>query len=305
MKNVKFRGMPRKKNNPAVNSADQIPREKPKFRGSARNSAARGKLWALIINEGATVDGVKLRVYRSPPPPPPQTHTHTFRACIGSSAPTCSVGSTNMKLWCFENQYVVHVATNDDLPLAVVFISLPVQHEELGLVRNGLYALHNLLVVLASDVGPVHLNDSVSLAQSGKVGRRPLVHLPDELAALALLGVQVEPIPGEVRSLPDVAQPRLRGVRRDIVIHGNEMTTNHWSFTRCPAPRCRLPLIECHSSLSGVLGPFVVDRSTYPMLSDRRPTIALAAGAERRRVDRTGYLHGGAHPQTLARDQRL
>src|SRR6218665_3837132 len=130
MKNVKYRGMPRKKNNPA------------------RNSAARGKLWALLINECATVHGVNLRVYRSPPHPPPQTHTHTFRACIGSSAPTCSVGSTNMKLWCFENQYVVHAATNDDLPLAVVFISLPVQHEELGLVRNGLYALHNLLVVL-------------------------------------------------------------------------------------------------------------------------------------------------------------
>jgi len=34
MKNVKFRG---------------IPRQKPKFRGSARNSAGRGKLWALLI----------------------------------------------------------------------------------------------------------------------------------------------------------------------------------------------------------------------------------------------------------------
>ena len=46
MKNVKFRG---KKKNSAVNSAAQIPRGKPKFRGSAQNSAARGKLWALIV----------------------------------------------------------------------------------------------------------------------------------------------------------------------------------------------------------------------------------------------------------------
>ena|SRR6218665_492335 len=48
MKNVKFRGIRRKKTNSAVNSADQNPR-KTKFRGSARNSAARGKLWALLI----------------------------------------------------------------------------------------------------------------------------------------------------------------------------------------------------------------------------------------------------------------
>jgi len=44
MKNVKYRG---KKKNSAVNSAAQNPRQKPKFRGSARNSAVRGKLWAL------------------------------------------------------------------------------------------------------------------------------------------------------------------------------------------------------------------------------------------------------------------
>ena len=46
MKNVKFRSI---KTNSAVNSAAQIPWKKPKFRGSARNSAARGKLWALVI----------------------------------------------------------------------------------------------------------------------------------------------------------------------------------------------------------------------------------------------------------------
>src|SRR6218665_1077511 len=51
MKNVKFHG---KKTNSAVNFAAQIPREKPKFRGSARNSAARGKLWALVISVKST-----------------------------------------------------------------------------------------------------------------------------------------------------------------------------------------------------------------------------------------------------------
>ena len=53
MENVKFRGISRKKDefrgNSAENSAAQIPRENPKFRGSARNSAGRGKLWALQI----------------------------------------------------------------------------------------------------------------------------------------------------------------------------------------------------------------------------------------------------------------
>src|SRR6218665_1248863 len=45
MKNVKFRGFPRKKQLPRLNSA-----EKPKFRGSARNPAGHGKLWALVIS---------------------------------------------------------------------------------------------------------------------------------------------------------------------------------------------------------------------------------------------------------------
>ena len=48
MKNVKFRG---KKTNSAVNSVAQILRQKPKFRGSARNYAARGKLWALMMTD--------------------------------------------------------------------------------------------------------------------------------------------------------------------------------------------------------------------------------------------------------------
>jgi len=51
MKNVKFRG---RKMNSAVKFRSSIPRQKPKFRGSARNSAGRGKLWALIFTEGRT-----------------------------------------------------------------------------------------------------------------------------------------------------------------------------------------------------------------------------------------------------------
>src|SRR6218665_44922 len=47
MKNVKFRG---KKTNSAVKFCGSIPRQKPKFRGSARNSTGRGKLWALLIS---------------------------------------------------------------------------------------------------------------------------------------------------------------------------------------------------------------------------------------------------------------
>ena len=44
MKNVKFLGIPRQKDE----FRGSIPRQKPKFRGSARNSAGHGKLWALI-----------------------------------------------------------------------------------------------------------------------------------------------------------------------------------------------------------------------------------------------------------------
>jgi len=56
MKNVKFRGISTaKKTNSAVNSAAQIPRKKPKFRGSARNSAGRRKLWALLISQSVNM----------------------------------------------------------------------------------------------------------------------------------------------------------------------------------------------------------------------------------------------------------
>ena len=59
MKNIKFRGVFRGK----TNSVGKIPwlkfrgknpkfrgKKKPKFRGPARNSAARGKLWALLMS---------------------------------------------------------------------------------------------------------------------------------------------------------------------------------------------------------------------------------------------------------------
>src|SRR6218665_374868 len=49
MKNVKFRGIPRQKDEFCGISAAQIPRQKPKFRGSAQNFACRGKLWALLM----------------------------------------------------------------------------------------------------------------------------------------------------------------------------------------------------------------------------------------------------------------
>src|SRR6218665_910610 len=52
MKNVKFRG---KQTNSAAKFRGSIPRQKPKFRGSARNSAVRGKLWALTITSDAPV----------------------------------------------------------------------------------------------------------------------------------------------------------------------------------------------------------------------------------------------------------
>jgi len=47
MKNVKFRGIPWQTDE----FCGKIPRQKPKFRGLARNSAGRGKLWALLITK--------------------------------------------------------------------------------------------------------------------------------------------------------------------------------------------------------------------------------------------------------------
>ena len=51
MKNVKFRGIPRQKDEFRGKFRGSNSAEKPKFRGSARNSAARGKLWALHISD--------------------------------------------------------------------------------------------------------------------------------------------------------------------------------------------------------------------------------------------------------------
>src|SRR6218665_539070 len=51
MKNVKFHGIPRKKDE----FRGEIPRQKPKFRGLARNFAGRGKLWALFMSHKSPV----------------------------------------------------------------------------------------------------------------------------------------------------------------------------------------------------------------------------------------------------------
>src|SRR6218665_149317 len=50
MKNVKFRGFPRKKKKFRGSIPRVTPRQKPKFRGSARNSAVPRKLWALLTS---------------------------------------------------------------------------------------------------------------------------------------------------------------------------------------------------------------------------------------------------------------
>jgi hypothetical protein len=67
-------------------------------------------------------------------------------------------------------------------------------------------------VILAADVNPVHLDDPIALAQSGHGRRRPVVDVSDELADLVLLGAQVEPVPGEVGRLDEVAESRARRV---------------------------------------------------------------------------------------------
>ena len=55
MKNVKFRGTPRQKDEFRGEIQRWNSAEKPKFCGSARNSVGRGKLWALIISDAVRI----------------------------------------------------------------------------------------------------------------------------------------------------------------------------------------------------------------------------------------------------------
>src|SRR6218665_3531516 len=60
MKNIKFRGIPQQKDEiPRLNSAAKF--RGHTFRGSARNSAGRGKLWALVIMRPQSFTSVRVK----------------------------------------------------------------------------------------------------------------------------------------------------------------------------------------------------------------------------------------------------
>ena len=56
-------------------------------------------------------------------------------------------------------------------------------------------------MVLVADVDSVDLDDAVSLLHAGRLRRAARVHLADELPRPRLLGVQVEAVTVERRSL--------------------------------------------------------------------------------------------------------
>lgn len=103
-----------------------------------------------------------------------------------------------------------HGALDGHVVGLVVVVGLLVHDEQLGLGGKGLDPLDYLLVGLVSDVDLVDLDYPVALLQSGRLAGRALVDLPYELTILALLGVEVEPVPVEVVPLDNVAEPRAR-----------------------------------------------------------------------------------------------
>lgn len=113
-----------------------------------------------------------------------------------------------------EVRHVREATFNHNVVRLKILVRLLVHDEQLGLVVDLLDALHHLLVVLVGDVDAVHLHDAVALPEPRGLGRGALVHLPDELARLALLGVQVEAVAVKVRPLHDVAQARGGRARR-------------------------------------------------------------------------------------------
>ena len=95
---------------------------------------------------------------------------------------------------------------------------------------------NHLLVILGADAGAVDLDDAVAGTEVGGDGRRVGVDVADELAGLAALGVQVEPVPAEVRPLPQVAQARPRSIRRQRITHSDGRPVR--GHKTPPFPRC-------------------------------------------------------------------
>lgn len=142
-------------------------------------------------------------------------HSHlVYRAVAAVGA---ILHAVRIPLRCLDHLDVGHGALNDDVVLPEVIVCLLVDHEQLGLVGERLDALDHLIVGLVRDVDLVHLDYPVALAQTGRLARRAVVHLADELTVLALLRVQIETVTGEVVPLDDVAES---GTRRFIVLQG-------------------------------------------------------------------------------------
>ena len=111
--------------------------------------------------------------------------------------------------------HVGQIAPDHDIGLSVEPLGLRIHHQQPRLVRHGFDPLHDLLVILQTDVGAVDLDDAVAFAQPGGLGRTARVHLADELSGFGLLGVQVEAVAVEVGPLGHVTQSGLGRVVRD------------------------------------------------------------------------------------------
>uniref|UniRef100_A0A182PV45 Gamma-glutamyltransferase n=1 Tax=Anopheles epiroticus TaxID=199890 RepID=A0A182PV45_9DIPT len=110
--------------------------------------------------------------------------------------------------------------------LQIVRIGPRIDHQQTRLVRDGLDQLDHLFVRLGRDVLTVHLDDTIALAQAGRLCRRTVVHLADVLTRATLFRVQIKPVPVKVGPLHDVTKP---GFGDTKALENRRQADTHWN----------------------------------------------------------------------------
>uniref|UniRef100_A0A182W271 Uncharacterized protein n=1 Tax=Anopheles minimus TaxID=112268 RepID=A0A182W271_9DIPT len=93
--------------------------------------------------------------------------------------------------------------------VTIIRIRPRIDHEQAGFVRYGFDQFDHLLVRFGRDVLTVHFDDAIALPETGRFCRRCVIHLANVLPGTTFFGVQVKPVPIEIRPLYHMAQPGL------------------------------------------------------------------------------------------------
>jgi len=151
-------------------------------------------------------------------------HSHLVHRTVGVAIGSV-LGAVGVPLGRLDHLDVGHAALDDDVVIPEIVVRLLVDHQQLRLAGECFNPLDHLVMGLVRDVDLVHLDYPVALAQAGCLAWRAVVHFADELAVLAFLRVQVEPVAGEIVPLDDVAEP---GARHLVVLQeGHRVGSNH------------------------------------------------------------------------------